>query len=103
MTPVSHALVVIMKRRELLSLEALARRAGVHPALVQRYVELDLIHPSERRGADLFFAPDEVMRLNAVNRLRRSLGINLPGIGMVLDLVDQISALRRENDRLRRK
>jgi DNA-binding transcriptional MerR regulator len=92
-----------MKRRELLSLEALARRAGVHPALVQRYVELDLIHPSERQGASLFFEPAEVMRLNAVNRLRRSLGINPPGIGMVLDLVDQISALRRENDRLRRK
>jgi len=94
-------MVVVLQRRELLSLDALARRAGVHPALVERYVELDLIRPCEREGARLFFEPSAVLRLGAVNRLRQSLGINLQGIVVVLDLVDQISALQRENDRLR--
>jgi chaperone modulatory protein CbpM len=103
MSPVSHAMVVVLKPRELLSLDVLARRAGMHPALVERYVELDLIHPSEREGASLFFEPSVVMRLAAVNRLRQSLGINLSGIVVVLDLVDQIYALQRENDWLRRR
>jgi hypothetical protein len=41
--------------------------------------------------------------LGAVNRLRQSLGINMAGIAVVLDLIDQICALQDENHRLRRR
>ena len=34
-------------------------------------------------------------------RLRRDTGVNLAGIGMILDLVDRLRALERENRRLR--
>jgi DNA-binding transcriptional MerR regulator len=103
MSPVSHDMLVFLKPRELLSLDALAHRAGMHPALVERYVELDLVQPCEREGACLFFEPSAVVRLGAVNRLRQSLGINLAGIAVVLDLVDQICVLQRDNDLLRRR
>jgi MerR HTH family regulatory protein len=78
-------------------------RAGMHPALVERYVELDLVQPCEREGCSLFFEPSAVTRLGVVNRLRESLGINVAGIVVVLDLIDQICALQRENDRLQRR
>ena len=103
MSPVSHAMVVVLKPRELLSLDTLARRAGMHPALVERYVELGLIHPCEGEGPSLVFEPSTVLRLGAVNRLRQSLGINMAGIAVVLDLIDQICALQDENHRLRRR
>ena len=35
--------------------------------------------------------------------LRQSLGINMAGIAVVLDLMDQICALQDENHRLRRR
>jgi DNA-binding transcriptional MerR regulator len=96
-------MIVVLKSRDLLTLEALARRAHMHPDLVERYVELGLIHPCESEGPSLVFEPSTVLRLGAVNRLRQSLGINMAGIAVVLDLIDQICALQDENHRLRRR
>jgi DNA-binding transcriptional MerR regulator len=96
-------MIVVLKSQDLLTLEALARRAHMHPDLVERYVELGLIHPCEGEGPSLVFEPSTVLRLDAVNRLRQSLGINMAGIAVVLDLIDQICALQDENHRLRRR
>ena len=96
-------LIVVLKSRDLLTLEALARRANMHPDLVERYVKLGLIDPCEGEGPSLVFEPSTVLRLGAVNRLRQSLGINMAGIAVVLDLMDQICALQDENHRLRRR
>ena len=96
-------MIVVLKSRDLLTLESLARRAHMHPDLVERYVELGLIHPCEGEGPSLVFEPSTVLRLGAVNRLRQSLGINMAGIAVVLDLIDQICALQDENHRLRRR
>jgi chaperone modulatory protein CbpM len=103
MSTLIREMIVVLKSRDLLTLEALARRADMHPDLVERYVELGLIHPCEGEGPSLVFEPSTVLRLGAVNRLRQSLGINMAGIAVVLDLIDQICALQDENHRLRRR
>ena len=103
MSTLIREMIVVLKSRDLLTLEALARRADMHPDLVERYVELGLIHPCEGEGPSLVFEPSTVLRLGAVNRLRQSLGINMAGIAVVLDLMDQICALQDENHRLRRR
>ena len=102
MSTLIREMIVVLKSRDLLTLEALARRANMHPDVVERYVELGLIQPCE--GEDgIVFEPSTVVRLGAVNRLRHTLGINLAGIAVVLDLIDQICALQDENRRLRRR
>jgi MerR family transcriptional regulator/heat shock protein HspR len=103
MSTLIREMIVVLKSRDLLTLEALARRVDMHPDLVERYVELGLIHPCEGEGPSLVFEPSTVLRLGAVNRLRQSLGINMAGIAVVLDLIDQICALQDENHRLRRR
>ena len=103
MSTLIREMIVVLKSRDLLTLEALARRAHMHPDLVERYVELGLIHPCEGEGPSFVFEPSTVLRLGAVNRLRQSLGINMAGIAVVLDLIDQICALQDENHRLRRR
>ena len=103
MSTLIREMIVVLKSRDLLTLEALARRADMHPDLVERYVELGLIHPCKGEGPSLVFEPSTVLRLGAVNRLRQSLGINMAGIAVVLDLIDQICALQDENQRLRRR
>jgi chaperone modulatory protein CbpM len=103
MSTLIREMIVVLKSRDLLTLEALARRAHMHPDLVERYVELGLIHPCEGEGPSLVFEPSTVLRLGAVNRLRQSLGINMAGIVVVLNLIDQICALQDENHRLRRR
>jgi DNA-binding transcriptional MerR regulator len=95
-----YEIVVCATPREHLTLDALAARAGMHPALVERFVEFGLIEPIEWEGATLLFSPSAVSRLSRIVRLRDSLGINLTGIAVVLDLLERLEALKRENELL---
>lgn len=88
--------------REQLTLDGLAARAGLHPTLVERFVEYGLIEPTERAGAHMLFDVDCVARVRKVERLRRDLGANLASVAVILDLVDRLSGLEQEIERLRR-
>jgi MerR family transcriptional regulator/heat shock protein HspR len=85
-----------------LTLEDLALHAAMHPATVEQLVEFGLVTPMRQEGATLF-DPSAVSRLRTIGRLRRTLGINLAGISVILDLVDKIRALQRENENLRNR
>ena len=84
-----------------MTLDAVALHAGVHPTLVERLMGFGLITPTGREGARLFFDPSAVSRLQAIIRIRKSLGVNLAGVSVILDLVDRLCAVQRENERLR--
>ena len=85
-----------------LTLEDLALHAAMHPAMVERLVEFGLVTPMRQEGANVF-DPSAVSRLRTIGRLRRTLGINLAGISVILDLVDKIRALQRENENLKNR
>jgi len=78
-----------------LTLDGLAACAGMHPDLVARFVDFGLLQP--------VFDSSKVLRLRAIQRLRRELGINLEGVAVVLDLVERLKTLERENAWLRAK
>ena len=82
-----------------LTLEGLAQRAGVHPALVERFVQLDLLQPVDG-GPNPHFEFSALIRLRMICRLRRTLGINCAGVAVIFDLLDRLSAVRRENEEL---
>ncbi|MEV6703252.1 chaperone modulator CbpM [Streptomyces sp. NPDC051453] len=88
-TTVRYALVPAPK----LSLDAVARRSGLHPDLVRRFVALGLVD-AERDGAGrLVFDPAAPAVLARIQRLRSGLCLNYASIGLVLDLLDRISLL----------
>jgi DNA-binding transcriptional MerR regulator len=58
-------------------------------------VQFGLVEPAEREGGKLLFELSAVSRLRIIIRLRESLGINLAGVAVVLDLVDKYCALQR--------
>ena len=91
---------IVLCRREAqqLTLETLAAQAGMHPALVERFVEFGLIEPVEWAGTTPLFDASAIPRLHMIGRLRESLGINLAGIGVILNLLDRLCALQRENE-----
>lgn len=84
-------------REERLTIEMLARRAGMHPAMIQRCIEYGLIEPAGHHGATLLFEPASIVRLRKIARLHDSLGINLAGISVILDLLDRIQVLQRSH------
>ncbi|MET9182308.1 chaperone modulator CbpM [Kitasatospora aureofaciens] len=86
-----------------LSLQTVARRSGVHPDLIRRFVALGLVEAESDASGELAFEPTAPAALARVQRLRTGLCLNYASIGLVLDLLDRISlleaALRRAGTR----
>ncbi|MDK9495923.1 MerR family transcriptional regulator [Streptomyces katrae] len=88
-TAVRYALVPVPG----LSLDTVARRSGLHPDLISRFVALGLVD-AERDGAGrLVFGPTAPAVLARIQRLRSGLCLNYASLGLVLDLLDRISLL----------
>jgi chaperone modulatory protein CbpM len=98
-----YALVLYCRKRQQLTLDALAERAGMHPSLVERFVECGVIEPIGWEGSTRIFDAAAVPRLLRVGRLRESLNVNVAGIAVILDLLDRFCALQRENEWLRQR
>ncbi|MFE2647739.1 chaperone modulator CbpM [Streptomyces nigra] len=98
-TAVRYPLVPVPR----LSLDSVARRAGVHPDLVRRFVALGLVEAERDAAGRLVFEPTAPAVIARVQRLRSGLCLNYASIGLVLDLLDRISlleaALRRTGTR----
>jgi len=98
-----YALVVHSTASDEVTLEHLAERAEMHPALLARLVDFGLIQPVATRGAFVLFDSAKITRLHSIKRLRNDLGINLPGVAVVLDLIERLTDLERQNASLRAK
>ena len=95
-----YQIVLLRNRREQLTLEALASSAGMHPTLVERFVEFGLLDPVGWVGSQLLFDLTAVPRLRMIERLRCDIGVNLAGVAVILDLLDRMRSLRSENESL---
>ena len=93
----SHAIVPVSR----LSLDVVARRSGLHPDLVRRFVTLGLLDAALDADGRLWFEPTAPATLARIQRLRAGLPLNYASLGLVLDLLDRIDelerALRRSN------
>jgi hypothetical protein len=77
-------------------LETLARRAGLHPAVVLRFVSLGLIEPRGGTAAAPLFAPDDAALLGRAARLRADLGLDYSGAVLACELLARIEELERQ-------
>ncbi|MCG8400486.1 MAG: chaperone modulator CbpM [Firmicutes bacterium] len=69
---------------------------GIHPDLARRLAELGVV--DYRRG---FIPVRQAARLRRVMRLRQSLGVNLPGAAIIVDLLERVEELQDELERLK--
>lgn len=76
-----------------LSLDMFARRAGLHPELVRRFVALGLLDADRDAAGEMWFRPAALVTVARVQRLRAGLSLNYAAIGLVLDLLDRIDEL----------
>ena len=92
--------MIVLSRRHphLLTLEELAQATGLHPDLVESFVDFGALVPAERNGPRLLFDVAAVLRVRAIQRLRRDLGVNLPGVAVILDLTERLRAAQQELD-----
>ncbi|MGW4032513.1 chaperone modulator CbpM [Streptomyces sp. NPDC004838] len=76
-----------------------ARRSGLQPDLVVRFVALGLVDAERDVCGRLWFRTTAPSAIARIQRLRTGLSLNYAAIGLVLDLLDRIdrldTALRR--------
>ena len=78
------------------SLSEICERCGLHAELITEMVEYGIIAPIEPAQPRWQFSATALLRLHRAQRLQRDLELNLPGLALSLDLLDEIEALRSE-------
>ncbi len=83
-----------------------AELAGMHPQTLRQYDRLGLVSPHRTPGRGRRYSPRDIQQLREVQRLSQVEGVNLAGIKRILELENEVHALRSrlaevENDRRR--
>lgn len=97
-------LVIIDYSQEtLLSLPELCEVCGISSQYVYDLMAFDIIHPSGETPDQWTFNLSQLSRIKTALRLQRDLEINLAGIALILDLMEEIKKLREQVDFLDRR
>src|SRR6266436_3935307 len=92
----TRELIVWRTEHAFLSLEDLADASGLHPGLVEQFVDYGLLEPSAGAGPRSLFPASAVERLRRIMRLKCDLGVNLAGIAVILELRERLVSLQEE-------
>ena len=93
-----------MSRRSdaLFVISVAARLSGMHPQTLRIYERRGLVSPYRTEGGTRRYSQEDIDRLLLISELT-SAGLNLEGVRMVMELQDEISAMRQEERRARRQ
>jgi chaperone modulatory protein CbpM len=85
-----------------ISVEDLCRICGIDMVQVRNFVSYDIIEPLGATQEDWVFDMAQLKRLRTALRLQRDLELNAAGIALVLQLLEEMEALRSQAEMLNR-
>jgi MerR family transcriptional regulator/heat shock protein HspR len=71
-----------------------AELAGMHPQTLRQYDRLGLVSPHRTPGRGRRYSTRDIEQLREVQRLSQEEGVNLAGIKRILELENEVHALR---------
>jgi MerR family transcriptional regulator, heat shock protein HspR len=71
-----------------------AELAGMHPQTLRQYDRLGLVSPHRTPGRGRRYSTRDIEQLREVQRLSQQEGVNLAGIKRILELENEVHALR---------
>ncbi len=80
-----------------------AELAGVHPQTLRVYERKGLVQPSRTSGNTRRYSEKDIERLRQIQRFTQEMGVNLAGVQVILNLLEQINDLQSELERLRQQ
>ena len=92
---------IVLDEEITLTLKEVCDACGVERSLVVEMVKEGIASPLDQDSKRWEFSGIAVARLRTAYKLHRDLQINLAGIALALDLLDEIEALRSSQERLR--
>lgn len=81
---------------DVLTLSELCHFCGADDAWVMELVEHGIVSPQGKNTQDWTFRATHIARAKKARRLGRDLGVNVAGIALILDLLEERDALRRQ-------
>jgi chaperone modulatory protein CbpM len=92
----------IFEEYTVLSVDELSRLCAVDRAYIVELVEEGVLSVTAVEAEQWRFAGTALRRARMALRLQRDLEINLPGVALALELMEELDALRRELRSIRR-
>ena len=83
------------KRRAVYVISMAAELAGVHPQTLRIYERKGLLEPARTVGGSRRYSEGDIDRLSRIQELTAA-GINLEGVRRIMELEDEIDALRQD-------
>ncbi|MEW5722157.1 MAG: MerR family transcriptional regulator [Thermodesulfobacteriota bacterium] len=80
--------------RPILTITQVARRFGISTRTIRLYAEEGFISLERRQGRCLL-RPGDVDAIARIERLKADLGVNLAGVGVILEMREKMIELRR--------
>jgi len=86
---------IVLEEETCLSLYELCRLCDVSADYIIEMIEEGVVTPGGRTQREWIFCGADVRRVQIANRLQRDLRINLPGVALALELLEELEMLRR--------
>jgi chaperone modulatory protein CbpM len=86
----------IFEESALLTIEDLSRMCTIDERRIVEFVEEGVLHAVRTDAAEWRFTGAALRRTRVALRLERDLEINLAGVALALELMDELERLRRE-------
>ncbi len=86
----------ILEQHVVLSLADLCRLCTVEEQLIVEFVEEGVLEVLDRNSTPWRFGGAALKRTRIALRLQRDLDVNLPGVALALELLEELDHLRRE-------
>lgn len=90
---------ILLDEDTMLSTVEVCKRFQIPESLLLEMVEYGLCEPQEFQESPqdvLYFNQTTLVKIEAASRLNRDLGINTPGLALVLELLEELHLLKKE-------
>lgn len=78
----------------ILSLEEICQGCHIDSNFIIELIEYDIIHSNLKPANEHTFTLSQLKRIKTAHRLQQDLKVNLAGIAVILDLLDELEELR---------
>ena len=85
---------IVLEEQVELTLAEVSRSCAVHAEYIIELVEEGVLAPVGRDPRGWRFTGSQIRRASIALRLQRDLGVNLAGVALALELLDELNALR---------
>jgi len=84
-------------------ISVVAKSYGIHPQTLRLYEREGLLKPSRTEGNTRLYSEEDLRQLEVILNLTRDLGVNLAGVEIILNLLEQINLMQIELEQLRHR